>query len=261
MSETTIAYKDLVKFAIVDMVVHDVNEERLKTALILDFWLSTFGYKLYCPYPTLKDIKPRNWKKPVKDRQYPGPNWTSWPVVHRRDFDDYTSGREYEKTASKKAERVNLKEEKGKEAGDLQHDIYQTINEEFTSKIQLLSALPKPPPTVEGQLVKYSADQSQTYSAKQPHTIGQEPGIPDLSFSTSPPNVDVASQNLIVGDEDSQFPMDDDSETSASETTQTVDGEISIPQFGVTAVYPTQSGANVVYPTQSGVNAVNPTQS
>ncbi|KZS21182.1 Uncharacterized protein APZ42_011956 [Daphnia magna] len=215
MSETTIAYKDLVKFAIVDMVVHDVNEERLKTALILDFWLSTFGYKLYCPYPTLKDIKPRNWKKPVKDRQYPGPNWTSWPVVHRRDFDDYTSGREYEKTASKKAERVNLKEEKGKEAGDLQHDIYQTM----------------------------------------------EPGIPDLCFSTSPPNVDVASQNLIVGDEDSQFPMDDDSETSASETTQTVDGEISIPQFGVTAVYPTQSGANVVYPTQSGVNAVNPTQS
>ena len=74
------------KFAIVDMVVHDVNEKRLETALIPDFWLYTFGDKLYCAYPTLKDIKSRNWEKPVKDRQYPGPNWTSWPAVFRRDF-------------------------------------------------------------------------------------------------------------------------------------------------------------------------------
>ncbi|XP_045032207.1 uncharacterized protein LOC116926224 [Daphnia magna] len=159
MSETTIAYKDLVKFAIVDMVVHDVNEERLKTALILDFWLSTFGYKLYCSYPTLKDIKPCNWKKPVKDRQYPGPNWTSWPVVHRRDFDDYTSGREYEKTASKKTDIESAHESKrgkGKRSRrpparylpDYVNSSEDDSNEEFTSKIQLLSALPKPPPTV-----------------------------------------------------------------------------------------------------------------
>ncbi|KAK4028249.1 hypothetical protein OUZ56_017529 [Daphnia magna] len=148
MSETTIAYKDLGKFAIVDMVVHDFNEERLETALIPDFWLYAFGYKLYCAYPTL-----------IKSR---------------------------------------------------------------------------------GELVKYSADQSQTYSTKQPHTIGSQ-AFPDLSFLTSTPNIDVASQNLIIGeaattltdsrfvrcnlgDEDSQFPMDNNSETSASETTQTVDG-------------------------------------
>jgi hypothetical protein len=68
------------------LVVHDVNEERLETALIPDFWLYTCGDKLYCAYPTLKDIKSRNWEKPVKDRQYPCPNWTSWPAVHRRDF-------------------------------------------------------------------------------------------------------------------------------------------------------------------------------
>lgn len=69
------------KFAIVDMVVHDFNEERLETALIPDFWLYAFGYKLYCAYPTL--IKSRNWEKPVKDRQYPGPNWTSSTIFTR----------------------------------------------------------------------------------------------------------------------------------------------------------------------------------
>jgi hypothetical protein len=54
---------------------------------------------------------------------------------------------------------------------------------------------------------------------------------------------------------------DDSSETSASETTETVDGEISNPQFGVSALYPTQSGASAVHPTQSGASAVHPTQS
>ena len=52
-----------------------------------------------------------------------------------------------------------------------------------------------------------------------------------------------------------------DDESSASEMTQTVDGKISNPEFGVRAVYPTQSGASAVYPSQSGVNAVYPTQS
>jgi hypothetical protein len=54
---------------------------------------------------------------------------------------------------------------------------------------------------------------------------------------------------------------DDNSETSASETTQTVDGEISNPQFGVSVVYPTQSEESAVHPTQSGMSAVYPTQS
>ncbi|EFX64581.1 hypothetical protein DAPPUDRAFT_118059 [Daphnia pulex] len=237
------------KFAIVDLVVHDVNEERLETALIPDFWLYTCGDKLYCAYPTLKDIKSRNWEKPVKDRQYPGPNWTSWPAVHRRDFDDYTSGREYVNTAAKKTDIESAHEsERGKEARDLLHDIHQAI-----------------------------ADQSHPYSTKQPHTIGSQ-AFRDISFSTSTPNIDdVASQNLNIGeaasndsrfvrcnlgDEDSQLLMDDDnSETSASETTQTVDGEISNPLFGESVVYPTQSGESAVHPTQSGMSAVYPTQS
>jgi hypothetical protein len=51
---------------------------------------------------------------------------------------------------------------------------------------------------------------------------------------------------------------DDNSETSASETMQTVDGEISNPQFGASAVYPSQSGVSGVYPTQSGSSAAYP---
>lgn len=36
----------------VDMVVHDVNEEIFETAHIKDFWLCTFrDNKLFCAYP------------------------------------------------------------------------------------------------------------------------------------------------------------------------------------------------------------------
>ncbi|KZS08102.1 Uncharacterized protein APZ42_028045 [Daphnia magna] len=205
------------KFAIVDMVVHDFNEERLETALIPDFWLYAFGYKLYCAYPTL-----------IKSPRY---------------SPDY----------------VNSSEDDS--------------NEELTSKIQLLSALPKSPPTVGGELVKYSADQSQTYSTKQPHTIGNQ-AFPDLSFLTTTPNIDVASQNLIIGEAattltDSRFVRCNLGiiklfYTSIVKSVINIGSKrisSSNPQFGVSVVYPTQSGANAVYPTQSGASAVYPTQS
>ena len=74
------------KFSIVDLVVHDGNEVRQETDLIPDFWLYKLDDTLYCAYPTLKDIKFRNWKKPVKERQYPSPSWSSWPATHSFDF-------------------------------------------------------------------------------------------------------------------------------------------------------------------------------
>jgi hypothetical protein len=65
---------------------------------------------------------------------------------------------------------------------------------------------------------------------------------------------------FILGNEDSQFPLDDDSEASASETTETLNEKISSNrQFGVRVGYPTQTGA--VYSTQSGASAVHQTQS
>ncbi len=67
--------------------------------------------------------------------------------------------------------------------------------------------------------------------------------------------------HFLLGDEDSQLLIGDDgSEYSASET-ETADGEISNPQFGMSALYPTQSGASAVHPTQSEASAVHPTPS
>lgn len=67
--------------------------------------------------------------------------------------------------------------------------------------------------------------------------------------------------HFLLGDEDSQLLIrDDSSEYSASET-ETADGEISNPQFGMSALYPTQSGASAVHPTPSAMSAVYPTQS
>ena len=63
-------------FYIVIVILRDVNEEILETVLIPDFWLYTFGCKQYCAYPTLKDNKSRNWEKQIKDRQYPGLQFT-----------------------------------------------------------------------------------------------------------------------------------------------------------------------------------------
>jgi hypothetical protein len=50
--------------------------------------------------------------------------------------------------------------------------------------------------------------------------------------------------------------MLNNSENSGYEITLTLDRKISNLQFGVIAVYPTQSGASTVYPTQSGLGAV-----
>jgi hypothetical protein len=67
---------------------------------------------------------------------------------------------------------------------------------------------------------------------------------------------------FILGDEESQFLVDNDSEASASEAIETMDEEISInPQFGVNVGYPTQSGASDVYSTQSGASSLHQTQS
>ncbi|XP_045032065.1 uncharacterized protein LOC116927532 [Daphnia magna] len=96
------------------------------------------------------------------------------------------------------------------------------------------------PPPVGGELVKYSADQSQTYSTKQPHTIGSQ-AFPDLSFLTSTPNIDVASQNLIIG-----------------EAATTLTDSRFVRCNLASAVYPTQSGVSGVYPTQSVSRAAYP---
>jgi hypothetical protein len=54
--------------------------------------------------------------------------------------------------------------------------------------------------------------------------------------------------------------MHNNSENSGYEITLTLDREISNLQYGVIAVYPTQSGASTVYPTISGLGAVYSTQ-